>query len=80
MPQLFCAVKTVLSRRLGMGRESHLYLSRSHVNGHFSYRLPYVLREYVHMGGTPQCPRPLVSMMVRKGRLGTSSLGVNIRG
>jgi hypothetical protein len=26
MPQLFCTVKTVLSKRLGMGWESHLYL------------------------------------------------------
>jgi hypothetical protein len=26
MPQLFCAIKTVSSRRLGMGQESHLYL------------------------------------------------------
>jgi hypothetical protein len=26
MPQLFCTIKTVSSRRLGMGRESHLYL------------------------------------------------------
>jgi hypothetical protein len=26
MPQLFCAVKTVSSKRLGMGWESHLYL------------------------------------------------------
>jgi hypothetical protein len=31
-------------------------------------------------GWDPLVPTALVSMMVRKGRLGTSSLGVNIRG
>jgi hypothetical protein len=31
------------------------------------------------MGGTPYCPWPLVSMMVCKGHLGTSSWEVNIR-
>jgi hypothetical protein len=53
-----CAVKTVSSRRLGMGRESHLYLlSFACQRAIFNYRSPYILREYMHMGGTPQFPR-----------------------
>jgi hypothetical protein len=48
-----CAVKTVSSKRLGMGRESHLYLLSFACQRTLSYRSPYVLREYVHMGGTP---------------------------
>jgi hypothetical protein len=47
------AIKTMPSKRLGMGQESQLYL------------LSFA---------------PLVSMMVRKGCLGTSLLGVNTRG
>jgi hypothetical protein len=47
------AVKTVSSKRLGMGRESQMYLLSFACQRTLSYRLPYVLQEYVHMGGTP---------------------------
>jgi hypothetical protein len=54
MPQLFLRRKNrVSSRRLGMGQESHLYLLLFACQRTLSYRSPYVLREYVHMGGTP---------------------------
>jgi hypothetical protein len=69
-----CTVKTMLSKRLGMGWESHLSLLPFACQRALSYRTLYVLQEYMHMGGTPQFPQPLVSMMVCKRHLDSSTL------
>jgi hypothetical protein len=61
-----------------MGKSSVSSLIRMSTGG----QLPIAvgLARLLAHGWDPLVPMALVSMMVRKGRLGTSSLGVNIRG
>jgi hypothetical protein len=68
-----CAIKTVSSRRLGMGRGSHLYLLSFACQR--AFQLPYAvyLARICAYGWDPLVPTVLVSRMVCKRPLGTSS-------
>jgi hypothetical protein len=80
MPQLFLWRKNRVVQETwnGTGKSSVSSLIRMSTGS----QLPVAVglaRLLVH-GWDPLVPTALVSMMVRKRRLGTSSLGVNIRG
>jgi hypothetical protein len=80
MPQLFlCRKNRVIQETWnGTGKSSVSSLVRMLMGS----QLPVAvgLARLLAYGWDPLVPTALVSMMVRKGRLGTSSLGVNIRG
>jgi hypothetical protein len=80
MPQLFLRRKTRVVQETwnGTGKSSLSSLIRMSTGS----QLPVAVglaRLQAH-GWDPSVPMALVSMMVRRSRLGTSSLGVNIRG
>jgi hypothetical protein len=53
MSQLFLYHKNRVIQETWNGTGIHLYLLSFACQRTLSYRSPYVLREYVHMGGTP---------------------------
>jgi hypothetical protein len=80
MPLLFLCRKNRIIQETwnGTGKSSVSSLVRMSTGS----QLPVVvgLARLLAHGWDPSVPMALVSMMVRKRRLGTSSLGVNIRG
>jgi hypothetical protein len=80
MPQLFlCRKNHVIQETWNrMGKSSVSSLVRMSTGS----QLPIAvgLARLLAHGWDPSVPTTLVSMMVRKRRLGTSSLGLNIRG
>jgi hypothetical protein len=80
MPQLFLRRKNRVVQETWNGTGKSSVSSLVHMST--GSQLPVAVglaRLHAH-GWDPSVPTTVVSMMVRKRRLGTSSLGVNIRG
>jgi hypothetical protein len=80
MPQLFLCHKNRVVQETwnGTGKSSVSSLVRMSTGSQLPVAVD--LARLLAHGWDPSVPTALVSMMVRKRRLGTSSLGVNIRG